>query len=410
MHSEELLPNRQTDQEIKVCHISCVGFNVRVFFRGQFDYLQKRGFKFTVITSEPTRNGLGLPDQTTYHSVPLTRSITPLTDIRSIWRLYRIFRRNRFDLVQYTTPKGALLGSIAAWLAKVPVRLYLMWGIYYVGQSGLKRRLFRFLDRLTCRLSTHITFDGFDIRQFAITEGLCTEADSSVIGKGSDNGIDLTVFDRSRYADSGKAVRKRWGIPDDGVVIGTVCRLVGDKGINELVAAFEQVAADRPDAWLLLIGPEEERDSPLPETLASMTNNPRIIVTGLQEDILPYYAAMDIFTLPTYREGFSAVNIEASAMGLPVVTTNAIGAKETVIDGRTGMTVPVKSVEELADALANLLDGADLRRRMGRAGRKWVEEDFEQKAFWEAILRHREDLLIAKGTFVRQEDRLIRKS
>lgn len=396
-HSKDSLSDHQAGQVIKACHISCVGSNVQAFFRGQFDYLQKQGFAFTVITSEPTRDGLGLPDETAYHSIPLTRSITPFTDIRSIWRLYRIFRRNKFDLVQYTTPKGALLGSIAAWLARAPVRLYLMWGIYYVGQSGLKRWLFRFLDRLACRLSTHIAFDGSDTRLFAIADKLCRGDQSTVVGHGSANGIDLNKFNPDRLTQSGLEVRQQWAIPQNAKVIGSVMRLVGDKGVNELVSAFDLICQNHPEVYLLLVGPEEEKDKPLSETIERMRDNPRIITVGQQTEIAAYYAAMDCFALPTYREGFGVVNLEAAAMRLPVVTTDAIGARGSIIDDQTGILVQPKNVKELTEALVRLLDDTELSWTMGHAGRKWVEENFEQGKLWKDILQHRQQLLIDGG-------------
>ncbi|MFH0983852.1 MAG: glycosyltransferase family 4 protein, partial [Planctomycetota bacterium] len=388
--------------------ITCSPVGVRAFFQGQFAYLQEQGFQFTVVCPEATRPSLLLPDATAYVAVALNRTITPWSDLRALWRVWGMFRRGRFDLVQYTTPKGALVGSLAAFAARVPVRLYLAWGIYYVGQTGLKRALFKILDRLICRLSTHVTFDGFGIRQFALHEGLCSPQKSSVVGQGSDNGIDLTLFDPERWREAGRTLRRQYGIPDDALVIGSVMRLVGDKGINELVVAFESVAAERPNVRLLLVGCEEEKDRPRPETRERLANDPRIIITGIQDNIFPYYTAMDLFALPTYREGFSAVTLEAAAMALPVVTTAVIGAGESIVDGRTGFAVPAKSVTPLADALARLLEDPQLRQVMGQAGRRWIAEKFEQRKFWEAVRRHREDLLVRSGRFALENGRLVR--
>jgi glycosyltransferase involved in cell wall biosynthesis len=397
------------DNTCKACLISTVKINIRSFFKGQFAYLQERGFSFTVISNEPTRDGMELPEDTNYISIPITRSITPITDLKSIFKLVRIFRREKFDLVQYTTPKGAILGSIAAFIAKIPIRLYLMWGIYYVGQNGVKRELFKFLDSMACRLSTHITFDGFGIRKFAIEEQLCTEENSSVVGRGGDNGIDLSIFDPEKWKEEGNGIRESLGIPSNGVVIGTVMRMVGDKGINELVTAFDKIAANNDNVYLLLVGPEEEKDPPRPETLEKMKNNPKIKAVGLQTNVLPFYAAMDIFALPTYREGFSAVTLEAQAMELPVVTTDAIGAGETILDNETGFVVPVRKVDELSFALSKLVIIKYLRTKIGQAGRKYIQENFEQKNFWKAILDHRLGLLRKSGLFEEIDGKLVRK-
>jgi glycosyltransferase involved in cell wall biosynthesis len=403
--SEQILSERAVGPKdggcIRACLVSSIAINIKAFFRGQFSYLQRFGWQWTVVANEPTRADLELPDETRYHHVSVTRSITPWADLKSIVQLYGLFRRERFHLVQYTTPKGALLGSIAAFLAGVPVRLHLLWGIYYMGRAGWRRRLFKTLEWLACRLSTHVTFDGFELRDFAIREGLCRAANSSVVGRGGDNGIDLSLYDPARWRKAGREVRKSWGIPESSLVIGSVLRLVGDKGINELVAAFERIAADRSDVWLLLVGWLEEKDPPRPETLAVLNRHPRIVVTQFQQNVLPFYAAMDVFALATYREGFSAVNLEAAAMVLPVVTTDAIGAKESIVDGVTGIVVPVRDVRLLNDALVRLLDDVKLRQQMGMAGRERVERDFEQVAFWDCLRRHREELLIQARVLIR---------
>jgi len=230
-----------------------------------------------------------------------------------------------------------------------------------------------------------------------------------VIGKGGDNGIDLERFDPDRHSADAGEIRLRYGIPADAVVIGTVCRLVGDKGINELAAAFDVLAASRPNLWLLLVGPREERDAPRPDTLRTIEEHPRIVETGEQHDVLGFYAAMDLFCLPTYREGFSAVTLEAQAMRLPVVTTDTIGAGETIDHGRTGFAVPVGDVERLTEALGRLVDDAGLRRDMGQAGREFVAADFEQQTFWAAVRKHREDLVIQSGGFCHSNAELVRR-
>jgi len=228
------------------------------------------------------------------------------------------------------------------------------------------------------------------------------------VGQGSDNGIDLAVFDPARWKEAGADVRRQWQIPADAVVIGSVMRLVGDKGIRELVTAFVQLAESFDSIHLLLVGRLEDRNPPLPETLAAMKEHPRILVTGYQLDVLPFYAAMDVFALPTYREGFSAVNLEAAAMMLPVVTTDAVGAKESIVDGETGFCVPVADATSLGEALGRLVGDPALRRRLGAAGRQRVERDFEQSVFWEALYRHRESLLVEAGVLAFEGTRAVR--
>jgi len=381
--------------KIKACHISSIGFNIRAFFKGQFDFLRNHGWDYTVVTSEPSREGLGLPDDCEYVSIPVTRRFTPIIDLIAIYRLYRLFHKGAYDLVQYTTLKGSILGSIAAFFAKIPVRLYLMRGAYYMGQSGLKRKLFKMLDTLICRLSTHIEFDGFQIRKFAINEGLCRMQKTSVIGEGSDNGVDTILFNKDRHLEEGRSIRSRYGIGEKAVVIGSVMRIVTDKGINELVDAFTGIYLKDNNVFLLLVGREEEKNAPRKDIIEKIRSHSQIISVGQQDNVAPYYAAMDIFSLPTYREGFSAVNLEAAAMQLPVVTTDIIGARDSIVDGVTGMVVSARDSGQLKTAILRLVNNSDLRKNMGISGRKWVEEKFEQQKFWRELLKEREELILS---------------
>ncbi len=379
--------------EVRVCVAATIALTVEVFYRGQFDHLFAKGFRFTVLTGPDGWHEVPLPPHVRQVVMPLRWSMSPLQDLLAVWKMVWFFRRNRFDLVQYCTPKAALLVSLAAFLAGVPQRLYLMWGIYYVAQSGWRRRIFKSMEKLACRLSTHISPDSQSNREFAAREGLFPLSKSSVVGSGSANGIDLRRFDPSALADGRRRIRQEWDIPDGAFVFGSVMRLIRDKGVNELVKAFDLISRNVESAYLLLVGSQEGSSHLDQETQAILASNTRIRRTGRQADVAPYYTAMDLFVLPTYREGFGVVNLEAAAMCLPVITTDTDGVRESIEPGVTGLLVPVRAVEPLRQAMLTLMSDPQRRADMGRAGRRRVQEKFEQSIFWHALELHRRQLL-----------------
>jgi glycosyltransferase involved in cell wall biosynthesis len=206
----------------------------------------------------------------------------------------------------------------------------------------------------------------------------------------------LEQFDPEKWAPSRNQIRSQYHLPENGIVIGAVARLTGDKGINELVHAFEKISNQVPRVYLLLVGDQEQKDRLLPETENRIKNNPRIRLVGWQENPLPFYAAMDIFCLPTYREGFGEVNLEAQAMRLPVVSTNVIGPRESVMDGLSGFLVQPRSVEAVYKALQKLVLDKNLREQMGMRGSEHVRQKFDRKEMINAVVRHRLSLLKQK--------------
>jgi glycosyltransferase involved in cell wall biosynthesis len=381
---------------IKLCIISTIPNTIKVFFGGQLKFLQDKGFEITIITSSFERSvdfGGVLPNGVKLEIVEMSRTVKPLEDTRAFFQILKIIKQNKFDIVQYVTPKAALLGSVAAWLAKVPVRLYLMWGLYYVTQIGFKKFVFKAIEKIVCSCSTAIAPDSKGNVKLAVEEGLCKADKVSIVGHGSANGVDTERFDPDKLADEGKQIRNQLNIPDNAIVFGCIAAIVGDKGINELIEAFDIVSKNSPQAYLLYIGQTTEKDPVKNSTLETMKSNPRIIHLGWQTEPEKYMAAMDIFVLPTYREGFGVVNIEASAMKLPVISTDVPGPQESIVNGETGILVPAKQVEPLAEAMKDLLGRHLYAKKLGEAGRKRVQGHYEQKKLWNNIIKHRLELL-----------------
>ena len=262
-----------------------------------------------------------------------------------------------------------------------------------MGQSGLKRFILKSFEKLICFLSTDIVPIAHEMVDFVEAEGLAKKSKCEVMLNGSACGIDLQRFDPEKWRDSRNELRNNLNIPEYATVIGTVARLTGDKGINEIVTAFNMLCDEIPLLYLLLIGDREEKDRLLPSTEQIIANNLRIRAVGWQKDPLPYYAAMVIFCLPTYRESFGKVNLEAQAMGLPVVSTNVIGPRESVEDGVTGFLVEPRSSKALIEPLKKLILDAELRKQIGQKGRGRIKQKFDSKDVIRAIVEHRLKLL-----------------
>lgn len=391
---------------IKLCTLTTVPVTIKAFLGDQLSFLQKNGFDVTIITSSLDASqdfGKSLPKDIKIKYVALTRTIQPLTDLKALRDIIKILRHGKFDIVQYVTPKGALLGAIASQVTRVPVRLYLMWGLYYVTQRGLKRIFFRALEKSICVLSTSIAPDSKGNKNLAVSERLCTLKKIEVVGNGSANGVDVERFNPNRLKDCRKDLRNRCRIPQDAFVFGTIAAIVADKGINELISAFQKVAQSHQSVYLLYIGLTTEKNHVTTYTLDTIQNHKRIIHMGWQDEPEKFLAAMDVFVLPTYREGFGVVNIEASAMELPVITTDVPGPQESVAHRQTGILVPAKTIDPLIEAMEELIKNPDLAKRLGKFGRKRVMEHYEQKQFWWNMLKHRRKLLKTSDSLLYRE-------
>lgn len=369
---------------IKLIHITTVGETLG-FFSGQIGFLKEQGFDVHVASSpgkDATR--FAHAESVEFHSVPMSREISPLTDLVSLFRLCLLFARIRPDIVHSHTPKAGMLSMIAAFLTRVPVRIYHNHGLRYLTTTGVKRSLLIFTERFSCRLSHRVLCVSPSVRQVMIEKGICTDEKSKCLGRGGINGVDALNKFNPEYVDK-DAARSAIGIPADARVIGFVGRVVCDKGVIELLSAWELLRRRFEDIYLLVVGSMEEMDEIPLELKNRLQTDSRIIYVGGVLSIVNYYAAMDILTLPSYREGFSMVTMEAAAMSLPVVATRIPGNVDSVIDGETGLLVPPKNADALEQALIVYLENKDLRILHGRNGRRRALKDFRPQDMWKTL-------------------------
>lgn len=369
------------NRPIRLCVVVTVDITLINLCRGRFEYLQSRGFEVTAVCAPTGRAAEIEARGVRLHTAPLTRSISPLTDALAVWDLYRFFRREKFDLVEVSTPKAALVGAIAAEMAGVPHLVHLLRGLAYLNNRGVSARLLRQAARIPCRLAERtLAISQLTLDQ-AVGDGVCPPDRGVVLGAGSSNGIELGHF-RPPTAVERTEARRALKLPDDAIVAGFVGRITQDKGIVELVEAFEAAAANTPNLHLLLAGSVEDRDKPPPRILEAIVSHQRIHSLGWVHDTRQAMAAMDFFVLPTHREGFGTVLLEAAAMKVPVISTDEAGWWGALAKGEDALAVPVKDARALNEAFEKLSADPDLRRRLAEAAYAKVVSNFDCRQVW----------------------------
>ncbi|MBL8678871.1 MAG: glycosyltransferase family 4 protein [Myxococcales bacterium] len=364
------------------------------FLRGQVAFMKSRGHTLSVVTSpgEGLRE-FGEREGVETYAVEMPRKITPAKDLESVARLTAQLVKLRPDIVHAHTPKGGLLGMMAATAARISRRIYHMRGLPMETAQGAKRALLATTERVSCGLAHEVIAVSPSLRRTALEHRLCAERKIRVLAGGSGNGVDAYGrFDPSNAGETTREdVRRELGVDADTVLVGFVGRLVRDKGIVELTDAWSVVREQFSNAKLVIVGPFEERD-PVPDAVrARLERDPSIVMTGARKDTPRLYAAMDVVVLPTYREGFPNVLLEAGSMQKPVVSTRVTGCVDAVDDGRTGILVPAKESKPLAQAIARYVASAELRDAHGRAAREHVCAKFDRERIWtelEALYRN----------------------
>lgn len=314
------------------------------------------------------------------YGVPMERHISLLKDIVSLCNLIKVFRKERPIMVHSMTPKAGLLSMMAGWICRVPVRVHTFTGLVFPTSTGIKRKVLMMTDRLTCACATHIIPEGEGVKADLLNNNI-TRKHLQVLGHGNVKGIDLDKFDSQdiKVKEEAVRIRKELALSENDFVFVFVGRLVGDKGINELVEAFMLLHNKYPNAKLILVGPEEAELDPLkPETRDEISKNPAIFAVGSQSDVRPWYMAGDAFVFPSYREGFPNCVIEAGAMGLPSIVTDINGSREIVIDGENGVIIPSKDSETLYKAMERMMTDAGKRQYMASNSRRLIANRYEQ--------------------------------
>lgn len=371
----------------KVLHVVNISFVIPYYIGDQFDYFQEKGYEFYVACT-PSEHLLTYAAEKKFTPVPtnILRAINILEDIKSILKLKRLIKQENIDFVIGHTPKGALVGITAAWLAGVSKRVYFRHGIMYETSKGLKRILLKGIEKFSGAMAAKVICVSPSVLEISKEEHLSNPSKNYILGNGTCNGIDTVgKFNPQRIPEQLlQSLKEKYGIREGDRIIGYVGRLVNDKGIKELIAAWKLLLQEHQHIKLLLVGPFEERDSIPEETKAYITGTPSIIHTGLVGDSNNFYGLMDMFILPSYREGFPTVVLEASSMKLPVLTTRATGCRDSIVEGETGLFIEHKA-EDIAQKIGFYLSNPQIAVAHGEKGRRFVCEQFDQNVVWQEI-------------------------
>ena len=358
---------------MKLIRTTTVPQTLNTFCKGLLKELKHEGYEVVAVSSPGKElDELANSEGIRTIALPMERRISPFKDMKSLWQMWRLMRREKPDMVHSMTPKAGMVTMVAAWLTRVPIRIHTFTGLVFPTSTGLKRRILMFTDWLTCACATHIIPEGEGVKADLINNKI-TKKNIRVLGHGNIRGIDLNFF---KPAESNAPTHLEEKAPFTFVFVG---RLVGDKGINELIAAFSHLNKEHPATRLVLVGPEEEKIDPIkPETKSEIDRNPAIDAVGQRSDVRPFFTSADALVFPSYREGFPNVVIEAGAMGLPSIVTDINGSREIIIDGENGMIVPSKDAEALYQAMKHFVENPEDVKRMAENARPLIASRYEQ--------------------------------
>lgn len=382
-------------QGIRVARVSTIPFSTITQLRPQLEAIHQAGGQVTVISSQDSlSHELGQLPYCNFKPIYIAREINFIADLVTVFKLWRIFRSQRFDIVHSITPKAGFLCAIAALAAGTPVRLHTYTGQAWVTMRGVKKNIVKYCDKLIAQLNTQCYADSFSQRDFLVTNKIAQLPKIKVLGSGSLAGIDLRRFCQENFTKSEKnAIRQSLNLDANTHIFLFVGRITEDKGVNELLYAFKNVLAVHAGIALLLVGPFEKKVEQTIRERAQKLVGDKVVFTGFSYTPEHFMAIADILCIPSYREGFGTVVIEAAAMGVPAVGTKIYGLTDAIIDGETGLLVEPKNVDELTEALLRLMSDESFRKQLGENAKQRAINEFDSKKCGELLVREYEDSL-----------------
>jgi len=372
----------------KLVRITTIPESLAVLLKGQLCFMQKH-YNVLAISS----NGKALQDVKTNENVSvlpidMSRQITPIKDIVSLVKLYKVLKKEKPFIVHTHTPKAGIIGMLAAYLANVPNRLHTIAGLPVMESKGIKRKILLFVEKLTYKSATQVFPNSVGLKDFVIENKLAKDDKLKIIGKGSSNGINVNHFNKDFLEHAELiALKTKLKIDKDDFVYIFVGRVVSDKGINELIYAFTKLSTSNSNVKLLIVGGfEQELDPVNPEVLKEIKSNSQIISVGFQKDVRPYFGISNCLVFPSYREGFPNVVMQAGAMGLVSIVSNINGCNEIIKDEKNGIIVPVKNTDAIYNAMSYLLQNPNELDKMQLNTRKQIVDNYQQEYIWNELL------------------------
>lgn len=373
---------------MNILHVVNISFVIPFFLGKQLNWFTNKGHQEYIVCS-PSDELEKLSQQYNFQYKPIEvlRKISIVKDLKAVYGTFCYIRQIKANVVTGHTPKGGLIAMLAAYFARVPIRIYFRHGLVYETSIGIKRSLLMNMDRLASRLATKIVCVSRSVAHRSLEDSLNPEYKQIILANGTCNGTDVERFCKEKIdVDSLMIFKKNLGINDDDFVIGFTGRLVRDKGVVELVKAYQKLKEKYLNIRLMLVGMLEMRDALSDDVVKTIIEDKGIIYTGYvaNSTIEQYYALMDVFVLPSYREGFPTSVLEASAMEIPVITTRVTGCCDSILEGETGIFVNHEA-DQIEDAVIRLYSNQSLRKHMGERGREFVMSYFRQELIWNEI-------------------------
>ena len=374
----------------KLIRITTVPVSMSIILKGQLGFMNQY-FDVIGVTGYDNKHFEDVLKREQIQMVPIemARTISPIKDLVSLFKLYRFFKKEKPDFVHTHTPKAGLLGMIAALFAGVPNRMHTVAGMPWVGLSGLKKWIVGCTERITFACAHKVYPNSHGLKKIIIDNNFSQSNKLKVIGNGASNGVDVSIFnpDNSELK-SREELRNEYNISDE-IVFCFIGRIAKEKGIQELINSFEKLQKDFVvrKIKLLLIGTFEKHHGLLGEALEnSITNNPDILALGRFDDVRPYYLMSDVFVFPSYREGFPNALMEAGAMALPSIATDINGCNEIITDGHNGILIQPKNETDLYNAMQKMIDERETRKFLASNARKIIVDKFRKEIIWESLL------------------------
>jgi len=371
----------------KLLRITTVPISLKILLQDQLCFMNQH---FEVVGVSSTGDELKEVEQKEGIRVvelEMSREITPFQDLLSLLKMIFLLLKERPDIVHTHTPKAGIIGMLGAWMTRVPHRLHTIAGLPVMEATGKKKRLLLFIEKLTYSAATHVYPNSYGLEEYILQERLTQKSKLKVIGHGSSNGIDTNYFSRSeQILKDSKEIVQKYHL-EESFVFCFVGRVVKDKGINELLYAFDKLSHKHNNVKLLIVGGFEEQLDPISDASKSiLEKNASLFHVGFQNDIRPYLAVSDFFVLPTYREGFPNVLLQASAMGLASIVTNINGCNEIITHKHNGLLVEPKEKEDLFEAMQSIVEDQNLAKKLSLNSRSDIMQKYDRKLFHNYLL------------------------
>ncbi|WP_298139018.1 glycosyltransferase family 4 protein [Flavobacterium sp.] len=371
----------------KLIRITTIPISLEKLLSGQLQFMNSYYQVIAVSSEKEKLEQLGKSQKIETYSIEMTRQITPIKDLIAVMQLYFFLKKTKPFIVHTHTPKAGIVGMLASKLAGVPVRLHTVAGLPLLEATGFKRKILDFVEKLTYKCATKVYPNSFGLLEIIKQNNYCSSSKLHVIANGSSNGIDTSYFNPNLFSDDEKTkLRKELSISTEDFVFIFVGRLVKDKGINELISAFNLLQCEVTNLKLLLVGNFESDLDPLSQkTLETIKNNKAIISVGFQTDVRTYFSISNALVFPSYREGFPNVVMQAGAMNLPSIVSNINGCNEIISNEVNGLIIAVKDEKAIFEAMKKITN-LSVYDVMKSNARKVIVDNYEQEKVWNALL------------------------